>query len=386
MSLSKIVLGMALAACTAAPSFSQTKPAESTSKVKKVLHYTKVGGWVHTDGIKDLTDVLNVLSKKKGFTVTHTADQAQINLANLKTYSAIIWDNNVNGGASIPDVAARQAVIDYVTAGGGWLLVHGAGDHQNTWPALQTLLGTTFSTHGDQGAGDITFDAEAKAHKELKFMIQDLPPMARITKDEWYAFQNTVRGKAGVTVVAIAGNGPANVLLPLGDNSKPADHTYIWAKDMGTGRTLYTAIGHGANQLYAQADSFSTKNVWENLRYVAGDYKNGCTNKSAGAKYDSTARVDDGSCGITGIGSFSGTTRDELSVDFSAFKSQRVTLPFTHSGKYSIELRNAVGSLVWKGTDLEQPALEINKPLRSGIYYLKAASGKNTASQKVVLL
>jgi type 1 glutamine amidotransferase len=385
MSLNKIVLGMALAACTAAPSFSQTKPAETTSKVKKVLHYTKVGGWVHTDGIKDMTDVLNVLAKKKGFTVTHTADQAQINLANLKTYSAIIWDNNVDGGASIPDVSARQAVIDYVTAGGGWLLVHGAGDHKNNWPALQTLLGTTFSTHGDQGAGDITFDAEAKAHKELKFMIQDLPPMARITKDEWYAFQNTVRGKAGVTVVAIAGNGPSNVILPLGDNSKPADHTYIWAKEMGTGRTLYTAIGHGGNQLYAQADSFSTKNVWENLRYVAGDYKNGCTNKTA-SNYDSTSRVDNGTCASTSVNGFSGKTHDDLNVNFSAFKGQGVTLAFTHSGKYSVELRNASGALVWSGHGLDQQALEINHPLRSGIYYLKANSGKNSATQKVILL
>lgn len=387
MTLNKVFLGVAFAACASLPSFSQTKPAATTSKVKKVLHYHKVGGWVHEDGIRDMTAVMNVLSKQKGFTVTHTEDPAVLNLANLKTYSAIIWDNNVNGGGSVPQEANRQAVMDYVNQGGGWLLVHGAGDHQNSWPGLQTVIGTTFSTHGAQGAGDITFDAEAKAHKELKYMLQDLPPSARITKDEWYSFQNTLRGKTGVTVIAIAGGGTAQVILPLADNSKPEDHTYMWAKEMGTGRTLYTALGHGGNQLYAQADSFAVKTLWENLRYVAGDYKNGCTNKSA-QNYDSTARIENNTCtGISGIGAGQfGKTISELSVDFSAFKSQRVSMPFTYSGKYSLEMRDAMGSLVWKGSDLEKSTLEINKPIRSGVYYLKAVNGKNTATQKVILL
>lgn len=388
MTLSKIFLGMAFAASASLPTFSQTKPEVTTTKVKKVLHYYKIGGWRHEDGIKDMTAILNRLAAQKGFTVTHSEVTTVLNLANLKTFNAIVWDNNVDGGGSVPEAAARTAVIDYVNQGGGWLLVHGAGDHKNNWPALQTTIGTTFSTHGDQGAGDITFDNEAKAHKELKYMIQDLPAVAKFTKDEWYAFQNTMRGKAGVTVVAIAGNGPANVILPYADNSTAADHTYMWAREMGTGRALYTALGHGGNQLYAQADSFATKTMWEHLRYVAGDYKNGCTNKTAG-NYDSTARVDNGTCtNVTGIGGVigSGKTMTDLSVDFSAFKSQRVTMPFTHSGKFSLEMRDAMGSLVWKGSDLENSSLEINKPMRSGVYYLKAVNGKNTATQKVILL
>lgn len=389
MKLSKVFLGMAFAASASLPSFSQTKPAESTSRVKKVLHYTKCGGWLHEDGQRDLTAIMNLLAARKGFQVVHSADVSALNLTNLKTFSAIVWDNNVDGGGSVPDNAARQAVLDYVNQGGGWLLVHGAGDHKNNWAGLQGVIGTTFSTHGAQGAGDVTFDAEGKAHKELKYMVQDLPPVAKFTKDEWYAFQNTMRGKPGVTVVAIAGNGPSNVILPYADGSKPEDKTYVWAKEMGTGRTLYTAVGHGGNQLYAQADSFATKAIWENLRYVAGDFKNGCTNKSA-TNYDSTARVDNGTCvgGTTGIGSVGqfGKTVSELSVDFSSFKSQRVTMPFTHSGTFSLEMRDARGALVWKGADLESSSLQINKPMRSGVYYLKAVNGKNTATQKVILL
>ncbi|MDQ3002337.1 MAG: ThuA domain-containing protein [Fibrobacterota bacterium] len=382
MSLNKIMGGLLLAACISIPSYSQTKPAESTSKLKKVLHYTKCGGWLHVDGQKDLTDVLNVLSKKKGFTVVHSGDVAVLNLENLKTYSAIVWDNNVDGAASVPDVAARQAVLDYVAQGGGWLLVHGAGDHRQSWEALKNVMGTQFTTHGDQGAGDIHYDGEAKAHKELKYMVQDLPPSARITKDEWYAFMNTVRGLPGVTVVATVGPSDEKVLLPYRDGSTGDKRTYIWAKEMGTGRSLYTAFGHGGNQLYAQADSFGTKSVYENLRYVAGDYKNGCTDANA-TNFNPAARVNDGTCtgGGTGLQNMD-QTRSGLEISYNGVKT---TLVFPHTGRFSVDLRNAQGKVVWKESYTDGSQASIGASVHPGVYYLTARNGKNLAQQRIVL-
>ncbi len=381
MVFTRMLIGLGLGALLAGPVYSQLKPAESTSKLKKVLHFTKCGGWVHVDGQKDMTDVLNVLAKKKGFTVVHSADATLINLANLKTYNAVVWDNNVDGGASLPDPAARTAVIDYANQGGGWLLVHGAGDHHNSWAALQTVLGTTFSTHGAQGAGDIMYDAEATKHKELKYMIEGLPPKAHITKDEWYAFQNTLRGKPGVTVVATVGGGSADVILPYGDNSKPEDKTYVWAKEMGLGRTLYTAIGHGGNQLYAQADSFAVKSLYENLRYVAGDFKNGCTNKNA-ANFDPDARVDDGTCATTGL-NMKGKPGNTLEVSYG---SEITSIAFTHAGIISVVLRDAKGAVVWRKSIESGFQAEIDGMVRPGIYYITAIQGKNQVHQKLVLL
>jgi hypothetical protein len=380
MAMGKYLFTMALVTAFSVPSFAQTKPAETTSKLKKVLHYTKCGGYIHVDGQRDMTAVLNILAAKKGFTVTHSGDATLLNLANLKTFSAIIWDNNVDGGASVPDPAQRQAVLDYVNQGGGWLLVHGAGDHHNSWNTLQTVLGTTFSTHGNQGAGDITYDAEATKHKELKYMVQGLPPKARITKDEWYSFQNTVRGKAGVTVVAIAGGGTSDVILPLGDNSKPEDHSYVWAKDMGTGRSLYTAIGHGGNQLYAQADSFAVKSVYENLRYVAGDYQNGCTNANA-SNFNAAARVDDGSCVTTGLQG-SGKTESNLEISYHGMKT---SMDFAHDGRFTLELRNVQGAVVWHQDVSGGTQAQIDPQVLPGVYYLTAKNRKSLAKQKMLL-
>gem|GEM_PF-6828867 len=44
-----------------------------------------------------------------------------------------------------------------------------------------------------------------------------------------------------------------NRFPPLDDKSAPADWPYIWAKNLGKGRTLYTAFGHGGNSLYAHS-------------------------------------------------------------------------------------------------------------------------------------
>ena len=382
MSLTKILIGLAFAACISVPSHSQTKPAESTSKLKKVLHYTKCGGWLHVDGQKDLTEVLDVLSKKHGFKVVQTEDMAQLNLENLKTYSTIIWDNNVDGGASVPDETARKAVLDYVAQGGGWLLVHGAGDHRESWDGLKNVMGTQFTTHGDQGAGDIIYDREAKAHKELKYMVQDLPPSVHISKDEWYAFMNTVRDLPGVTIVATVGPSDEKVLLPYRDGSTGDKRTYMWAKQVGTGRALYTAFGHGQNQLYAQADSFGTKAVYENLRYVAGDYQNGCTNANA-SNFNPAARVNDGTCTGPGVGLQNmDQTRTGLEISYHGVKT---TLAFPHTGGFSVDLRNAQGKVVWKESYSDGAQASIGAGIQPGVYYVTAKNGKNLAQQRVVL-
>jgi type 1 glutamine amidotransferase len=362
-----------------------TKPAESTSKVKKVLLYNKIGGWVHTDGSSDVKKVMTGLAAAKKFELTQLESESNITLNYLKGFNVIVWNNNTNGASSVSNATARTAIIEYVNQGGGWLLIHGAGDHADSWVELKNTMGTKFTVHGAQGPGEAVVDTGAKNHKELKFMVQTVPATFKLT-DEWYAFQNSVRPLAGVTVVATARSAGTNgVVVDYGD--KTTDKTYIWARAVQTGRVIYNAIGHGQNSLMAQADSVVPKLYWENLRYLAGDYKNGCTNKQAG-NFDSTARVDDASCTSVGIGGvgYVGKTQTELSVDFSAFQSQRVTMPFTHSGKYSLEMRDATGSLVWNGSNLENSSLQINKPLRSGIYYLKAVNGKNTATHKVILL
>lgn len=381
MSPVKTILSLSLlTGVMLSPIHAQTKPAESTSKVKKVFLYNKIGGWVHTDGRRDVTAVMTKLAAAKGFALTVSEDDASITLAYLKQFNVIIWDNNTNGAGSVPNLAARQAVLDYVNQGGGWVLIHGAGDHGNTWVALKDALGTTFTTHGSQGQADAVLDPAATKHKELKWMVEGLPAKARL-HDEWYSFQNTVRPLPGVTVVFTATNGASGVLKPLADGSN--DHVYLWNREIGKGRMFYTAIGHGGNELFSQADSFSTKMLWQNVRYAAGDFQNGCTNPNS-TNYDAAARVNDGTCASSSLPGRQGQGGTASGV--SLVQGGRKTfLTFPHDGMYSMELRDIRGSVVWSRSLESRTEISLDGAVPPGIYQLVARSGKSVAKQRLAL-
>jgi type 1 glutamine amidotransferase len=358
-----------------------TKPAESTSKVKKVLLYNKIGDWVHVDGIADVKSVMTRLAAAKGFQLTQLDNEANITLNYLKGFNVIVWNNNTDGAKSVVNTTARTAIMDYVNQGGGWLLIHGAGDHKDSWVELKNTIGTRFTRHGAQGPAEAVIDTAAKNHKELKFMVETAPPVFKLT-DEWYAFQNSVRPLAGVTVVATArAAGTNGVVMDYGDGT--TDRTYIWARQMQQGRVIYNAVGHGQNSLMAQVDSLVPKLYWENLRYLAGDYKNGCTNVNA-TNYDSSARVNDApSCITTSIDGLGAITRNGITVVKGA---NRVYMNLPHEGRFNLEVRDPRGALVWSGVQEKSSEIQLGQNIRPGIYSIIAMAGKNRLVQKMTIL
>ncbi len=370
------VVGM----CAMAPVFAQgVKPAESTSKVKKVLRFSKVGSgeYIHTDGQRDLLATLNSLATSKGFTLTNQSNDAVLTESYLKDFQVIIWDNNV--GNAVTSTANRDAVIKYVNDGGGWLLVHGAGDHKDAWPALKDALQTKFSGHGAQGPGDVVMDKQGLAHKELKWMMSGWAEKVRFTKDEWYSFQNSVRGRQNITVVATAANGGTGAINPPRDGSN--DLTYIFAREMGKGRMLYTAMGHGGNEFYSQASGSATSALWEKMRYVAGDFQNGCTT-AGDAKFNAAARVQVAdSC----AGPSSGLLPPDSQSDFIVSKGdQKIRLNLFHTGKVVLTLRDIRGSVVWRGSvDAASYEVALGASMKHGVYQLHASNGKNVGNYKL---
>ena len=135
----------------------------------------------------------------------------------LKQFQVIVWNNNTNGASSVPSATARQAVLDYVDQGGGWMLICFAGDHHDTWPGLTERLGTKFSLHAKIDTREVVLDTAARAHGELKWMMQGFPEVFELN-DLWLSFQNTVRPLPGVTVVATSRAIPGipNVVSPHG--------------------------------------------------------------------------------------------------------------------------------------------------------------------------
>lgn len=274
-----------------------TAPLESTSKVKRVLLYNKVGGWYSQSGIQNVTRYLTSLAQTKGFELDTLYADTSITLEYLKQYQVIIWNNNSNGAASVPTASARDAIVEYVNQGGGWFLLGLAGDHQDTWPALTDMLGTKFERWGTSGAAHMQADTSALKHPELRFVVNSFYSNFRLY-DTWMSFGRTVRPLANVTVLYTAVDGAAEVLPSNPDWT--ADRTYVWARTIEKGRLLYCPPGWNGYQPLAQLDSIVAKIYWNSIRWLAGDFQRGCTNPNS-PMFNPEARVFDGSCYVENI-------------------------------------------------------------------------------------
>jgi uncharacterized protein len=275
-----------------------TPPTESTSKVKRVLLYNQIGGWRAIEGIANVKQYMASLALSKGFALDTLSNDTGITLEFLKQYQVIVWNNNSNAAVSVPTRAARDAIVEYVSQGGGWFLVGLAGDHANSWPALTDMLGATFRVWSG-GVAKMMADSSAMAHSELKYVVKDLPQEIRLN-ETWMTFNQTVRPLANVTVLYTAHNISATVLQPRQDGS--SDHPYVWVRTIQSGRMLYCSAGWSSAQPspIAQADSAVAKIYWSSMRWLAGDFQNGCTDPNS-LNFNPEARVDDGSCQGLGV-------------------------------------------------------------------------------------
>lgn len=357
----------------------QTKPSESTSKVKKVMLYNKIGGWVAVDGVAAVKAAFSKLSEAKNFELVQLDDDSLITLDYLKQFQAIVWNNNTNGTGSVPRAKARQAVMDYLNQGGGWMLICWAGDHGDTWPGLAETMGTKFDLDGMIDRGEVVLDSAASLHRELKWMVDGFPHVFELN-DLWFSFSKTVRPLPAVTVIATARNIPGYppVVFPTADSS--GDNVYIWAREVGQGRMLYNAIGYGKNNLMAQQDSIVPRLYWENLRYVAGDYQNGCTTPSSPG-FDPAARVHvEAMCSVTGMKPSPTSSKALLS---KGGRRMRLAIP---DGPYEIRLRDPRGALIWeRSLPAGSDEIALDADLGPGIYPVEIRSATRTLQFRLAL-
>lgn len=143
--------------------------------------------------------------------------------AALKNYDAVIFANTT-GDLPLPD---KQAFIDWVKDGGGFVGMHSASDTFHHFAPYIDMLGAEFKKHEAQVEVEpINQDSQCPA-------CAHLPPTWKVF-DEIYQFQNFDRSKV-------------HGLLTLDkhpNNKSPGDYPISWCKDFGKGRVFYTSLGH----------------------------------------------------------------------------------------------------------------------------------------------
>jgi type 1 glutamine amidotransferase len=208
---------------------------------------TATRGFRH-DSIPAARETMSSLAAATGqFTVVATEDVPSITRAALSSYDVLFFA--LTTGELPLDGDQKNAILDFVSSGKGFMGVHSATDTLYEWPEYGQLVGAYFREHPwTQNAGVIVEDATNPATAGLG---------SRFTIDEeFYAFRDNPRPRV-------------HVLLRLDAASVGAagDYPLAWTQSYGAGRSYYNALGHFSE---TWKDSRFQRQIVGAIQWVAG--------------------------------------------------------------------------------------------------------------------
>jgi type 1 glutamine amidotransferase len=208
-----------------------------------VLLFTKTNSFRHKEGIEAGVQTIEALAEKRGWALFHTENSAVFNNDDMARFDVVM---SLNTSGDILSGTQQGVFQDWLQAGGGWVGVHSAGDgsHQD-WPwYVQNLIGANFTAHilGPQlQTADVI--NEMPAHRVMRHL-----PNQWLHEEEWYSWEESPRGKGFTILARIDEDSYTPVQKAFGRevDLRMGDHPVVWARCVGLGRSVYSALGHSA--------------------------------------------------------------------------------------------------------------------------------------------
>ncbi len=253
MFLSRITpLALALVVATSAFA-AESKPAK-----RKILFFSKSSGFEHsvisykTGQPSHAEKVLTELGAKNGWEFTFSKDGSLFSPAYLKQFDTLFFyttgDLTTEGTDKNPPMstAGKQALLDYVNGGGGFVGTHSASDtfhtnnedkkgpdrYKNFGPLADDyvkLLGGEFIKHGKQQVA------------KMRCVDPKFPGLEKYAdgfafQEEWYSLKDFPNDIHVLLVQETEG---------MTDNEyKRPPYPATWVRAAGKGRVFYTSMGH----------------------------------------------------------------------------------------------------------------------------------------------
>jgi uncharacterized protein len=251
-------------ACAFAFSAPARAAGADTSVRKKVLFFSKSSGFEH-DAIKTGDNpkfgfafrALKDLGEKNNIEFTFSKDGSLFSKEYLSQFDAIFFyttgdltlakNSPTQGDGQPPMTAAgKQALLDIVASGKGFVGTHSAADTFHT-PANKENGPARYEPEGDKadpyarmlGGSFIKHDAQQKAHQIVidgKFPGMSAVPPDFGPHEEWYSLKNFA---PDLHVLLVQDTSTMD-----GPSYKRAPYPATWARMHGKGRVFYTNMGH----------------------------------------------------------------------------------------------------------------------------------------------
>ncbi len=130
------------------------------------------------------------------------------------------------------DDEQKQALLDFVRNGGGFVGIHNATDTFYEWPEYGEMVGGYFNGH--PWHEEVTVNVEKPEHPAVEMLGDSF----QVT-DEIYTFKNWDREET--TVLMSLDNDSVDVSK---GNREDDDYALGWCHPYGEGRVIYTGLGH----------------------------------------------------------------------------------------------------------------------------------------------
>ncbi len=204
----------------------------------RVLLFEKITGFRDAPSVEAASAALKSAAEARGWALVQTENGAAISPQILEKFDVVIW-NNISG--DVLTLRQRQAFIDYMQAGGGYVGLHGSGgDPMYLWDwYVEELLGARFIGH----SMDPQFQDASLRLEENPTGIGAGLSTSWSMNDEWYSFAPNPREKGAIVIATL----DESTYTPggyHGQDLRMGDHPIAWARCIGKGRSFYSAIGH----------------------------------------------------------------------------------------------------------------------------------------------
>ena len=190
-----------------------------------MLMLTTTAGFRH-DSIPAARQAMSSLAASSiELSLTATEDLSTLNADNLRNFDVVMFA--LTSGELPLSPAQKDALIEFVRSGHGFIGVHSATDTLYEWPDYGRLVGAYFREHPWTQQGSVI--VEDQSHPATvglgdRFSIVE----------EFYTFQENPRGRVQVLLRLDA----ASV------GSSGGDYPLAWGQSFGSGRSYYNALGH----------------------------------------------------------------------------------------------------------------------------------------------
>ncbi len=227
---------------------------------KSVLVFTKSSGWEH-DVVKRVggkpslvDDTVNELGNKHGFKVGVTKDGRIFDSKEMHSYAGVVFFTTGNlttlGTDGKPPISSKgkQALLDAVRDGMGFVGVHAASDTFHTQPDPPDLS-NRYIAHGDQEdaylrmlGGEFIVHGREPRLQDADLIVNDpkFPGLEGVTSpvnfnEEWYSLKDFMPDLHVILTLDTHGM--------KGECYQRAPYPVTWARQYGKGRVFYTAMG-----------------------------------------------------------------------------------------------------------------------------------------------